>query len=641
MTQQTSPVSNQNAPAAAQAGFKPSRRSLLAGSVSTAVLLALGARPGDALAAKACRGQDACGHTIGGIPVAYTKAAPVNSPENHYPGFGRTTTVFPAGSSPALEPGITLLPGTKTLPVAVRLDRDVAVKVRDGATLYLDVFRPAGHEGPLPAIVVWSPYGKEGGWQSFQGYNPRAPGSGIVSPQAVSDLAKFEGPDPAYWCAKGYAIVNVDARGVNNSEGNIQVWGTQDAEDGHDVIEWVGVQPWCTGSVGMSGSSWLAITQWFIASQRPPHLRAINPREGFNDAFRDADLRGGIQNLFFNELITSHLYGNNLREDFATMGRTYPLFNAYWADKVAPVQDIDVPVFLIGSWTNSAHTMGTYTAWRSLQTERKWLRVHNTQEWVDMYTPAYEDELLQFFDRYLKGKRNGWEETPQVRLSVLDPGGADFVNIPVSGFPLKETRYERLYLDAASGKMSPQPRLIQRTARYAAGTPTGLVTFDYTFPQDAYLIGYFALRLWVELVGATNADLFVYLQKLDANGVQIPVVAPGGPTGQTPSGPVPFPNGRMRASHSDLDPALSTPYHPVPDYTRQRLFKPGEVIPVEIPITPMGILFHRGQTLRLVVEGFDPVYFGPPEVEYDTGIHVVHTGGEYDSSLLLPVIPLL
>lgn len=43
----------------------------------------------------------------------------------------------------------------------------------------------------------------------------------------TSDLEKFEAPDPAEWCPRGYAIVNVDPRGVFDSEGDIQVFGAQ------------------------------------------------------------------------------------------------------------------------------------------------------------------------------------------------------------------------------------------------------------------------------------------------------------------------------------------------------------------------------------------------------------------------------
>lgn len=81
-----------------------------------------------------------------------------------------------------------------------------------------------------------------------------------ISQKKLSELQKFEGPDPAYWCNHGYAIINPDPRGVCKSEGDIYQWGTQEGADGADVIDWVGEQEWCNGKVATTGNSWLAIS---------------------------------------------------------------------------------------------------------------------------------------------------------------------------------------------------------------------------------------------------------------------------------------------------------------------------------------------------------------------------------------------
>ncbi|MBA3906160.1 MAG: hypothetical protein H0X35_05655 [Pseudonocardiales bacterium] len=108
-------------------------------------------------------------------------------------------------------------PGTRTLPAGWRieprftplttdvvLEKDVAVRLRDGVTIYVDVFRPAGAD-EVPVIVAWSPYGKS------EGTAPSVAGLfGLIGLDngALSGLEKWEGPDPAYWCAHGYAICN-------------------------------------------------------------------------------------------------------------------------------------------------------------------------------------------------------------------------------------------------------------------------------------------------------------------------------------------------------------------------------------------------------------------------------------------------
>ena len=68
-----------------------------------------------------------------------------------------------------LKAGFQLAPPFRSLPVDVLLEKDVAVQLRDGVTIYVDVLRPVGPE-KVPVIVAWSPYGKgQGTSQSVMG----------------------------------------------------------------------------------------------------------------------------------------------------------------------------------------------------------------------------------------------------------------------------------------------------------------------------------------------------------------------------------------------------------------------------------------------------------------------------------------
>ena len=67
----------------------------------------------------------------------------------------------------AFEPGVRTLPAGfrvasrfKPLPVDIVFEKDVAVTLHDGVTMYVDILRPAGAE-EVPVIVAWSPYGKK------------------------------------------------------------------------------------------------------------------------------------------------------------------------------------------------------------------------------------------------------------------------------------------------------------------------------------------------------------------------------------------------------------------------------------------------------------------------------------------------
>jgi len=58
-----------------------------------------------------------------------------------------------------------------------------------------------------------------------------------------------------------------------------------------------------------------------------------------------------------------------------------------------------------------SHT-GTFRGWREIGSQEKWLRIHRTMEWPDFNEEAHKRDLLRFFDHYLKGHENGWEQTP-------------------------------------------------------------------------------------------------------------------------------------------------------------------------------------------------------------------------------------
>ncbi len=147
-----------------------------------------------------------------------------------------------------MSAGFQIAPPFRPLPVDIVFEKDVEVTLRDGVTTYVDVFRPAGTE-KVPVIVAYSPYGKG------QGTSPSVMGVfGLVGLDngILSGLAKFEGPDPAYWCARGYAICNPDIRGVANSDGDSVLWNRPDGRDCHDLVEWLATQESCTGKVAMS-----------------------------------------------------------------------------------------------------------------------------------------------------------------------------------------------------------------------------------------------------------------------------------------------------------------------------------------------------------------------------------------------------
>ncbi len=553
----------------------------------------------------------------------------------------------------AFEPGTRTLPAGfqidprfRALPTDVVFEKDVAVILRDGVTIYVDVLRPADAE-QVPVIVAWSPYGKS------QGTAPSVTALFAMLGMdngALSGLEKFEGPDPAYWCARGYAICNPDPRGIARSEGDSAMIGRQEGQDCHDLIEWLAVRDWCTGKVAMSGTSYLAWSQWFTAAEQPPHLVAINPCEGLSDAYRDLVMRGGMPDTGFAERLQKHSYaGQGRREDILAEAERYPLMNDLWADKIARFDKVTVPAYVVASYSNTLHTAGTFRAWRRLASADKWLRIHNTQEWPDYYDAAHVEDLRRFFDRYLKGEDNGWEQTPRVRYSLLDLAGGDRVDQPAGAFPPEDVTDTKYYLDGRARTLRPEAPAEEATAAYDAESNPGLVSFTLRFEQETVMVGYPKARLWIEAQGADDMDLFVLVQKLDAQGTQLQqfTVPNQGALMQdlTERGASVLrykgSNGRLRVSARHLDETLSTDAVPAHSFDRVEKLQPGEIAAIEIDLFPIGLVFYPGEQLRLVISARNAL--GPimPAVrEYtprNSGQHVIHTGRSHASYLQLPI----
>ncbi len=517
-------------------------------------------------------------------------------------------------------------PGTR-VENGILCEQDVPVMLRDGAVVYTDVYRPVDATD-LPAIVAWSPYGKR------HGFAPKGAQAFLalgVPPGTASPMAKFEGPDPAYWCHRGYAVLNPDARGAGNSQGDVLCVGTQDGKDAYDFIEWVAAQDWSNGKVGMAGNSWLAMVQWYTAAEKPPHLTCIAPWEGCSDVYREFICTGGIPEPGFNEFLLSGFRGPGRVEDYVAMLREHPLMNGYWEDKVARFGDIEVPAYITAGWSHF-HLRGSIEAFRRIASPRKWLRVHRDFEWPDAVMPEHLEDLRRFFDRYLKDIHNGWEMTPRVRIDVMDARDVDYqIERPEAEFPLARTQYQKLYLDSG-GRLSREPVPAEASVNYDAAA--GEASFSITFNTETEITGYLKLRLWIEAQGSNDADLFIAIQKLDQSGNFLPTLVLNEPYPGTP--------GLMRLSHRELDEKLSTPDHPVHTHRREELLRPGEIVPVDIEIYPTSRIWHAGEQLRVLVSGHyvREGWFEPFEWELrNRGSHVIHMGGRYDSYLLVPVVP--
>ncbi|AMY07619.1 Cocaine esterase [Luteitalea pratensis] len=170
-----------------------------------------------------------------------------------------TTMLLAQGASPFTE--------------RILIDHHKAIPMRDGVTVYADVYRPS-REGRFPAIVVRTPYGVQ---REATGVHDR-----------MISLARM-----------GYAVVNVDVRGRYESEGTWDPFRAE-AKDGYDVVEWAAKQPWTNGKVATQGGSYLGHTQWATLGEAPPSLVAAFPAVASTNLYANWVTHGGAFHLAFN-----------------------------------------------------------------------------------------------------------------------------------------------------------------------------------------------------------------------------------------------------------------------------------------------------------------------------------------------------
>ncbi|MFD1317138.1 CocE/NonD family hydrolase [Loigolactobacillus zhaoyuanensis] len=548
-----------------------------------------------------------------------------------------------------LKKGQQIAAGFKPLACDIKMLKDVPVKLRDGVTIYTDIYLPTTGE-KVPTLIAWSPYGKSAGTapRYVNLFNMLGMGEAWNS-----GLTKFEAPDPAYWVEHGYAVCNPDMRGIAHSEGDTTMLGSQEAEDGYDLIEWLAAQSWSNGKTALTGTSYLAFSQWYIAAAKPPHLTCINPTEGLADGYRDLAYIGGIPDEnFIERLAVNHVSATGAkREDLTKELHAEPLATAdIWQDKVAHPEEITVPAFVIASYSNTLHTMGTFRSWRTLGSKERWLRIHDRQEWPYYYDEANTEELRRFFDYYLLGKDNNWPDTPTVRYSVIDFEGHNQTDIPAAAFPPAGSQNTRYYMNGMTRALQAQPEAKDFPVKYVAGGLPGRASFQMTFDQDTEFVGYPKAKLFMEVDGYNDMDVFVWVQKLDARGnVLSEFVVPNHGAAlqdftQEGASALRYKGawGRLRASMRHLDDKVATDEIPAYTFDRVEKLEKGEVVSLDIVLSTIGLSYKAGETLRVVVSSKDElggVMPGTPGGQVDNkGVHTLHTGGEYASYLQLPLM---
>ena len=379
-------------------------------------------------------------------------------------------------------------------PYQVIIEEDIGVPTRDGIRLSADVYHPAQAgrilEQRLPVLIERTPYGK------------RDP--------IRRERARF-------FARHGYVVVLQDCRGCNESEGTFYFL-IHEPKDGYDTVEWIARQPWCDGKVATFGASYGSWFQGALATQAPPHLAGMFPMMGGWNAHTSAVRQGGALELRwlawaffqsahnFNKELKSAPWVNEAlnRFDLRDLLTRMPLrrgetplklvpnyeqwlfdlfthgeYDDYWKQPGFAMEEFrekipDVPMYFCGGWYDS-YTRSVLEAFTALSSRKKgaavkllmgpWSHGTYTPELTyagdadfgpDAAIPSVDGLHVRWYDRWLKGAKNGIEESAPVRIFIMGGGSGKRTKggrIDHGGcwrdeqeWPLARTRYAPFYL---------------------------------------------------------------------------------------------------------------------------------------------------------------------------------------------------
>lgn len=129
---------------------------------------------------------------------------------------------------------------------AVTVERGIRIPMPDGTQQLADRYSPRSGE-PRPTLLVRTPYGRGFPYDFTYG--------GLFAEQ-------------------GYHVLLQSTRGTGGSGGTYEPF-TGEAADAQATVAWLREQPWFSGSLATIGASYLGFTQWALANDPPPELKAM------------------------------------------------------------------------------------------------------------------------------------------------------------------------------------------------------------------------------------------------------------------------------------------------------------------------------------------------------------------------------
>jgi putative CocE/NonD family hydrolase len=550
------------------------------------------------------------------------------------------------------------------------LTQDVEVPMRDGVVLRADIYKPQG-DGQFPVLLYRTPYSKADAAESYDTHL-----------DAVS---------------RGYVVILQDVRGRYASDGFFEPYRNE-GRDGFDSIEWAAAQPWSNGKVGTYGLSYPGAVQWLAAVESPPHLVAMAPAMTYSSARKffymngafdlswlpwiyqyiapDARARLGLGGITTDtEAVETWPTVADDYESFLPLADLpylrkeapyyfewlkYPPETAWWdwAEIRGRYDDVDAAVLNLSGWHDDSYgTEGAATNFNGLVQSRGNADDHRARlilgPWrhgvgataaskvgeLDFGPDApidYDEELLNFFDEYLRYDEMESSSEPPVRFFVMGENRwHQSPSWPPPGIVSQELCFGEAALvdcagaagdNASSFTADPSspvqdPYDVRGPHDYAElGNRADVLEFtSEPLEEDLTIAGNAEARVFVSC-DCKDFDLWVRMLDVYPDGRAMNLMSPGVDS--------------LRASYRDIE-------------NGRAAVQPGKVYELRFDGLLTANRFAEGHRIRLQVSAtFAPhlsrnLQTGESEMnstESRIAEIIIHHGGEYRSMLELPVL---
>lgn len=360
---------------------------------------------------------------------------------------------------------------------------EVSVEMSDGVTIEGRLFFPddgsgGKADGRFPAVATFEPY-----------RNGSDTVSGPPMPRGTEQLVDA-----------GYVRAEFEVRGTGRSEGEFRLGDDRERLDYGELVYWLHDHPRTTGDVGLYGVSYRGLNQWMAGTgvewiDRPEQpLKALFPIVTGVDGYRDVLFNGGMYDTVFASfwlglVAGSPLAASALAVDDRDLGEWIDLNQDHVAGAFEGplstvigsqlggdeayrdlggsrepdfpnVVDQDIPAFTIQGWYDIFQPGNTlaYTQLQNLWADRyqfgpmdpdqpvtgRYQCVHGPYFHTSSFGDLEFGWARRWFDRFLKGDRNGIDET-DTPLHLYQVFGDRWVDARTWPLPDLGDRYVETY----------------------------------------------------------------------------------------------------------------------------------------------------------------------------------------------------